>query len=116
MKKLMKNTLWGIPVSMLYLGLAKAQAFGSGNFSQNFKNIYNWIVGLAGLIFVVMFLIGGIQYLTSAGNEEASTKAKKLLIDAVIGIVVVAIAYVAGSWVLTQLGITGGGSIPVPVQ
>jgi small-conductance mechanosensitive channel len=66
---------------------------------------FGWAISLAGIVFVVMFLVGGIQYLTSAGNEEASTKAKKLLVDAVIGIVIVAIAYVAGTWLLQQIGV-----------
>lgn len=91
----------------------KAYALDTSNIpfeNQDLPNVvlslFKWAVGLAGVVFVVMFLVGGIQYLTSAGNEEASTKAKKLLVDAVIGILIVAIAWAAGAWILDQLGFT----------
>jgi len=103
-------------IPLLYANSVLATAGGSnpqplGSFQSAFKTIFAWVVALAGIIFVVMFLVGGIQYLTSAGNEEAAGKAKKLLIDAVIGIIVVAIAWAAGSWVLGQLGITDTGGV-----
>lgn len=76
---------------------------GTTGFSGGFTGIYNFIIGIAGVIFIVMLVIGGIQYLTSFGNEESTTKAKKTLLDAVIGIVVVTLAYVAGTWIITKI-------------
>lgn len=73
--------------------------------------IFNFVIVIAGIIFVVLFLVGGIQYLTSAGNEEASGKAKKLLVDAIIGLVIVLVAYAAGKFVLDQLGANKSGLI-----
>lgn len=65
--------------------------------------IFSVVVGSAGAIFVVIFLIGGIQYLVSAGNEEATTKAKKLLVDAIIGLVIVLASWAIGTWILSSL-------------
>lgn len=48
---------------------------------------------LAGMIAVLFVIIGGFQYLTSAGNEEQAEKGKKSLINAIIGIVVVILSY-----------------------
>ncbi len=64
--------------------------------------IFNVVIMIAAIAFVILFLIGGILYLSSSGNEEAANKAKKLLIDAVIGIVIVAIAWAAGTWIINQ--------------
>jgi len=77
----------------------------AGSFESNVLTVFSIAVGAAAAIFIIMLLIGGIQYLTSMGNEEQTTKAKKLLIDAIIGMVVVAVAYAAGHWVLGQLNI-----------
>lgn len=46
---------------------------------------------IAGPIFLVVLLIGGIQLMTSGGNPEASSKAKITLIWGVIGLVVIAV-------------------------
>jgi len=84
----------------------------AGDLQYWVQAIFGWAVAVSGIIFVVMFLVGGIQYLTSAGNEEQAGKAKKLLVDAVIGLIVVLIAWAAGRWILQSLGISTGGVIP----
>ena len=75
------------------------------NITDAVNHIFEIAVLVAGVIFIVLFLVGGIQYLTSAGNEEASGKAKKLLVDAVIGVILVLVAWAAGSWILQLLGL-----------
>ncbi|EKD56000.1 MAG: hypothetical protein ACD_58C00318G0001 [uncultured bacterium] len=78
----------------------------TGGFETAFSQVFDLVIIIAGIIFVVLFLVGGVMYLTSAGNEEASTKAKKLLIDAVVGLVIVAIAWVTGAYIIDKLGIS----------
>ena len=39
-------------------------------------------------------IIGGYQYLTSAGNEESAEKGQKTITNAVIGLVVIILAWV----------------------
>ena len=68
------------------------------------KKILPFAFGAVGAIFVILFLVGGVQYLTSAGNEEASTKAKKLLTDAMIGLVIVLASWAVANWILNGLG------------
>jgi len=84
----------------------------SAQLKAKLQNIFSLAFGAAGAIFVVMFLIGGLKYLTSAGNEESASKAKKLLMNAVIGIVIILSSYAIASYVLTQLG----GTIPNELQ
>lgn len=68
------------------------------------QTIINLLVGVAGTILVIMLVIGGIRYLTNAGNEEEVGKAKKLLIDAIIGLIITLAAYAIGTYVTNQLG------------
>ena len=47
----------------------------------------------AGAVAVVFLVIGGYQYVTSRGNEEAMEKAKKTITAAIIGIVIIIMAF-----------------------
>lgn len=92
------------------IAVAKGTVTGSevGNATGgtfDFGYYFKVIAAAGGLIFLVILVIGGIMYITAAGNEEASTKAKKLLVDAIIGIVVIGIAWFFGIWLLKFLGI-----------
>lgn len=49
---------------------------------------------VVGAIAVLFVIVGGFQYLTSGGNEENAEKGKKTLINAVIGLVMVILAWV----------------------
>ncbi len=52
-------------------------------------SVINWILGILALIAVVMILIGGLRWMTAGGNEEKVEGAKKLLVAALIGLVII---------------------------
>jgi heme/copper-type cytochrome/quinol oxidase subunit 2 len=56
--------------------------------------IINIALGIVGLIAVLFLIIGGFRYVTSAGNEEAAGQAKKMITNAIIGIVIIILAFV----------------------
>ena len=56
-------------------------------------NLLNWVLGILALIAVVLILIGGFRWMTAAGNEEKVESAKKLLVAAVIGLVILMAAW-----------------------
>lgn len=55
-----------------------------------------WIIDklliFSGIISVMFIVIGGFMYIASAGNEEQSEKGKKILMNAIIGLVVIIMA------------------------
>ncbi|TSC93248.1 MAG: Uncharacterized protein CEN89_152 [Candidatus Berkelbacteria bacterium Licking1014_7] len=73
--------------------------------SQIVNVVFNTVIIAAGAIFVILLLVGGIQYLSGAGNEEATGKSKKLMIDAVVGLIIVLAAWAIGTWVKGQFGL-----------
>ena len=71
-----------------------AQPAGTpGDFGQSIVNLTNWVLGFVTMIAVLMIIWGGINYLTSAGDEDKARTGKKTLTYALIGLVVAGIAY-----------------------
>ena len=57
-------------------------------------------IGLIGVLAVASFVYGGILYMTSGGSDEQSSKAKKVLGYAVMGLIVSILSYVIVSTVI----------------
>ncbi|MBI5466349.1 MAG: hypothetical protein HY974_03610, partial [Candidatus Kerfeldbacteria bacterium] len=68
------------------------------------STVINTLLGLVGVIAVIVIIYGGFTWLTSAGNEEKVTKAKKLLASAVIGVAIILGAYTITSFVVKSIG------------
>lgn len=60
-------------------------------------NILSVAVGIAA---VIMIIVAGFKYITSAGNEQSVTSAKKTLLYAIIGLVIVVLAQIIVRFVL----------------
>ena len=84
--------------------LASAQFSVPSSGSSNLPNdtsissfiikIINIALTVAGLIAVLFLIIGGFRYITSAGNEETAEQAKKIITNAIIGIVIIILSFV----------------------
>jgi hypothetical protein len=57
------------------------------------QNIITWILGFAALLAVLFIIWGGILYIVSAGNSDRAKSARQTLTYAVIGLIVVILAY-----------------------
>lgn len=51
--------------------------------------IINFFLTFLGLLAVVMVIYGGFLYVSSGGNDESTGKAKKILLYAVVGIIII---------------------------
>jgi hypothetical protein len=56
--------------------------------------VINIALALAGLIAVLFLVIGGFRYITAGGNEDNTESAKKIIMNAVIGIIVIILSFV----------------------
>ncbi len=61
--------------------------------------ITNWVLGFGASIAILFIIYGGFLYLTAAGNEKQAESAKQTLTYAVIGLIVILLAYVIVSLV-----------------
>ena len=76
-------------------------------------------LGFLGIIAVCIVLYGGFLWMTSAGNEETIGKAKKVLINGLIGLIIILMAFGITQFVLNSLlgrvgaGVGGGSGPPL---
>lgn len=56
---------------------------------EQIVGVTNFIVGFVGPIAVLMLIVGGIMYATARGEEEQMKKAKRILVAAAIGVVMI---------------------------
>ncbi len=69
-----------------------------------FGNILQVIVGLAGIVFFVMFINGGFQYLFSSSDQKKVASASTTLTMAVLGLVGVVASYLILKLIQTLTG------------
>ncbi len=63
----------------------------------------NIIALLTGVVAVIMIIISGFSYVTSAGSTEKATNARRRILAAVIGLVVVALAWTLITYLTDKL-------------
>ena len=80
--------------------------------NQLIKTVINWLLTIAFAIAVLFLIIGGFQYITSAGNEEAAEKGKGTAVNALIGIVIIVLSYVIVNVVANLVSNAGTGAGP----
>jgi hypothetical protein len=64
------------------------------NIKDFLLKIPGYLIPIAGALMVCAILWGGATYLTATGNPENETKGKNILIGAIVGIIIVALAWV----------------------
>ncbi len=60
-------------------------------------------LGLLGIVAVVLILYAGFTWMTAGGDEERVSQAKKIMINAVIGLAIVLSSYAIASFVISKL-------------
>lgn len=61
------------------------------------------ILGVLGIVALVIILYGGILWMTSQGNQQKIELAKKILLNAVIGLIIIMMAFAIVQWIFSVL-------------
>lgn len=126
---IIKSCMKNIKFALLVPVLAFSMLFGGGqlahaqlNLNQNLNEVgseaglenadlmetlgrlINVVLGLLGIILLLIILYAGFLWMTAGGNSDQVEKAKKLMINAVIGLVIMLAAYAISNFVITSLG------------
>lgn len=63
------------------------------NATDNAFNLINVAIGVAGIVAVIMIVIGGQRYIVSAGDPGKMKQAKDMIIYSIIGLIVALLAF-----------------------
>lgn len=74
-------------------GISNALILGDASPVDVAISIINWSLGLLALIAVIVILIGGFTWLLSGGDEEKINKAKSILRNAFVGLLIILSAW-----------------------
>ena len=92
-----------------YFGLSQA-GFSSSNPAEIIGAIVAMVLTFVGLIFLILLISAGFILAFAGGNEEKVTKARKIIVTAVVGLIVTLAAYGLAYLIFAQLpGGSGGG-------
>jgi len=82
-------------------GYQTGSDIGNNNFLNTLAGeLIAYILGFIGLIFLVIVISSGIQWMTAGGNEEKVGESKKKIIQASIGLALVLLSYLIVYWVI----------------
>ena len=76
----------------------------TGNLSETIGKIVGAALSFLGVAFFILMIYGGYMWMFSMGNEQTTTKAKDVIIAAVIGLVIVLAAYAITSYMGNVVG------------
>lgn len=92
-----------------------ATAYKGGDYSVSdmlvvFVGVSRWILGIVGSLALVMFIYGGVTFLISAGSSEMIGRARKIIVAAVVGLLIVFASWLIIKFVLSALGLNWQGT------
>ena len=64
--------------------------------------ILNVVITVTGLLAVIFIIIGGVHYMTSAGDSNKVKKAKDTILYAVIGLIICVLSFAIVNFVITK--------------
>ncbi|HCU48075.1 TPA: hypothetical protein DIC39_03425 [Patescibacteria group bacterium] len=65
--------------------------------------IINIVLGFLGVVFIVLIIYAGFQWMTASGNEEKISQAKKMIGNAVIGLLIILASYAITFFIFTGI-------------
>jgi hypothetical protein len=75
----------------------------TGDLTETIGNIIKIVLTFLGIVFLILVIYGGYIWMTAHGNEERVTKAKDLITEALIGLVIILGAYIITYFVVNAL-------------
>ena len=101
----------GIPSPENRLNTVAQQTYpgsSAGSIEETVSKAINAILGLTGMIFFVYMIYGGYLWMTANGKEENVEKAKHIIRNSIIGLVIILGAYAISNYVVSAM--LGGSS------
>lgn len=87
----------------LLKNLQKESGYTTTDLPTFIGRIIKWVLGIIGVVMIALFVYGGVTYATSAGSEEKIETGKKIMVYTIMGVIIVALAYVLTDFIIQAL-------------
>ena len=81
-----------------------------------FENVVRAVVAIASVALFVMLLVGGFNFLFSAGDQKKLAQARGTLTGAILGLVIIVVAYLIINALSIFLGVEDLKKFEIPTQ
>lgn len=108
---IMYGVLLALPAHAIETGLnataegagLKADGVAAKTPAELVGSILGAALALVGIVFLVIMIYGGFTWMTAEGDKDKIEKARGLIVNGVIGMIVIAAAYIITNFVLTSI-------------
>lgn len=76
---------------------------GAADVSSFTANVIQGVLGIVGVLALLYFVLGGLQWLTSQGNQDKVKRGRETLIWATFGLAMIFFSYIVVEYVLKTL-------------
>lgn len=66
-------------------------------------SLIQYVLSIVGIILLILIIYGGVMWMTARGNEEQVKKARNILRNAIIGVIIVFMAYAISDFVFSSM-------------
>jgi hypothetical protein len=124
-----------VALSFIFISFGQAQAIGLGDWGKNLNDaagqsgagfktdvndpsvvigvVIQFALSFVGVIFLLLMIYGGYLWMTARGEEQTVNKAKDLIRAAIIGLIIIILAYSISFFVISKVSqgtMSNGGS------
>jgi len=82
---------------------AKVGGLGDGDLRTIINGVITTVMSFLGIVAVVVILFGGFKWMTSGGDQTKVDTARKLIINGVIGLVIIILAWAITAFVIDEI-------------
>jgi preprotein translocase subunit SecG len=100
--------------------LIRGNSYGDQTLQETVAIVIQIFLSLLGVIFVILMILGGYNWMTAGGDESKVEKARNTIQRAVIGLAIVLLAYAITYFIFTvmpgsgEIEAGGSGTTPPP--
>ena len=84
-------------------GHTKSEIFTKDNLPEAIGFVIKISLGLLGVAFLILIIYGGYTWMLAKGNQQEVDKALKIIQNAVIGLIIVSVAYGLVNFIFEEL-------------
>ncbi len=95
------NALQGLEATQVQPGTSATQA--GQELPKTVGRIIRTLLGLLGIIFLVLMVYAGFLWMTARGDDDAVTKAKDIIRNAIVGLIIIFIAYALTGFIINAV-------------